>query len=232
MRAKIGINPFAADAAFDPTQSFDVAAFAARYGGVTVSRLEAGTLIYSQGEPADFMYYLQDGQIQIAVVSSHGKEGILGILEPGGFCGEGSLLGGRTRAATATCTADSVVARLERASIIRAIRENPTFAEFFIVYALTNVVRLRDSLISQLLDSSEKRLARALLLLANYGRDGGSNVIRSVDQEVLAKIVGTTRSRVNYFMNKFRKLGYINYDGSVIVVRSSLSDAVLRDDAP
>jgi CRP/FNR family transcriptional regulator, cyclic AMP receptor protein len=231
MRAKIGMDRSAAGEAVGLSQSFEVDAFAARYGGVTVSRPEAGALIYSQGEPADSMYYLEAGQIQIAVVSSHGKEGILGILEPGSFFGEGTLLGSRVRCSTATSVAESVVARLERASVIHAIRQDPAFSEFFIAYALTNTARLNDNLISQLLDSSEKRLERALLLLAHYGRDGGSNVIRSVDQEVLAQIVGTTRSRVNYFMNRFRKLGYIDYDGSAIVVRGSLADAVRRDDA-
>ena len=211
-------------------QSFDVEAFAANYGGVTVSRLKAGTLLYRQGEPADALFYLQEGRVQTAVVSSQGKEGILGVLEPGTFCGESCLLDNRVRLLTATCIADSVVARLERANVIRAVRENPAIAEFFVAFTLTNVIRLRENLISQLFDSSEQRLARVLLVLANYGKkDGRENVIRNVDQEMLAHMVGTTRSRVNYFMNKFRKLHYVDYDDNVIVIHSSLLDVALRE---
>jgi len=188
-------------------------------------------VLYSQGESADALYYLQDGQIQITVVSSQGKEGILGVLEPGGFCGEGCLLGNRMRVATAVCMTDCAVARLEAASVVRAIRKDPEIAELFVVVALTKVVQLREGLISQLFDSSEKRLARALLLLANYDRRrGAANVIRNIDQEGLAQMIGTTRSRVNHFMNKFRRLGYIDYDGNAIVVHASLTNVALYED--
>lgn len=162
-------------------------------------------------------------------MSSQGKEGILGILGPGDFCGEGCLLGNRSRVATVACIADSLVARIERASALRAIRENTAIAGFFLAFALQRVVGLRENLISQLFDSSEKRLARTLLVLANHGGDGRRNdVIRNVDQEGLAHMIGTTRSRVNHFMNKFRKLHFIDYDGDTIVVYRSLSVA-LRD---
>ena len=221
-------SPFLDGGALDSRRSFDVEAFAANYGGVALSGLKPGTVLYSQGEPADAMYYLQDGQLQIAVVSSQGKEGILGVLEPGDFCGEGGLLANRIRVATATCIADSVVARIERASAIRAIRENAEIAGFFLAFALRRVVDLRENLISQLFNSSEKRLARALLLLANHRRNGGTkHVIRNVDQEALAQMIGTTRSRVNFFMNKFRRLQYIDYDGSSIAVYRSLSNVAL-----
>jgi CRP/FNR family transcriptional regulator, cyclic AMP receptor protein len=191
--------PFLDGVALDSKRTFDVKALAANYGGVTVSRLRSGAVLYSQGEPADSMYYLQDGQLQITVVSSQGKEGILGVLEPGDFCGEGCLLGNRIRVATVTCIADSSVARLERTNVIRAVRENTAIAGFFLVFALRRVVDLRENLISQLFDSSEKRLARALVILANHGGNGGSNhVIRNVDQEALAQMIGTTRSRVNF----------------------------------
>jgi len=224
--------PFLDGGALDFKRLFDVEAFAASYGGVAISRFRSGTVVYSQGEPADSLYYLQDGQLQSAVVSSQGKEGILGVLEPGDFCGEGCLLGNRIRVATVACIADSVVARLERASALRAIRENAAIAGFFLIFALRRVVDLRESLISQLFDCSEKRLARALLLLASHGRGGEpNNVIRNVDQEGLAQMIGTTRSRVNYFMNKFRRLHYIDYDGDIIIVYRSLSNTALRDDS-
>ena len=229
MNAAIGKKPSVVGGAFERRQSFDVEAFAATYGGVTVSRLKAGTLLYSQGEPADALFYLQEGQIQAVVVSTQGKEGILGVLDPGTFCGESCLLGNRVRLSTATCITDCIVARLERANVICAFRENPATAELFVVFTLTSVVRLRESLISQLFDSSEQRLARVLLVLANYGKEGRrENVIRNVDQEALAHMLGTTRSRVNYFMNKFRKLGYIDYNGS-IVVHNSLLDVARRE---
>lgn len=231
MNSRIDGNPSISAGALRTKRSFDLDAFAANYGGVTVSKCREATLLYRQGEPADAMYYLQSGQIQITVVSSHGKEGILGLLEPGNWCGEGCLLGNRIRVATALCYSDSVVARLERANIVRAIRENPAIAEYFIVFALQRVVQLRENLISQLFDSSEKRLARALLVLANYGRGGGTdNVIRKVDQEGLAQMIGSTRSRVNHFMNKFRRLGYIDYQGGVIFVHSSLANVALHED--
>ena len=229
MNSTSGRNPTGAGAAFAFKRTLDVDAFAASYGGVTVSRFKAGAVLYAQGDPADAMFYLQDGQVQITVVSSQGKEGILSLVDPGSLCGEGCLLGNRVRVATAACIADSVAARLERASIIRAVREDPAIAELFVVFALKQVVELRENLISQLFDSSERRLARALVLLANHSRGGGmtdgriNNVIRNIDQEALAQLIGTTRSRVNHFMNKFRKLGYIDYEGSVIHVRSSLS---------
>jgi CRP/FNR family transcriptional regulator, cyclic AMP receptor protein len=211
-------------------RSFDVEAFAAAYGGVTVSRLRSGTALYSQGEPADSMYYVVDGQIQLTVVSTQGKEGILGVLGPGGFCGEGCLIGNRLRVATAACMMDSVVARLERTNVLRAIRANPAMAELFVVIALNKVVQLRESLISHLFDSSEQRLARALLLLAGQRREGEArNIIRNVDQEGLAQMIGTTRSRVNYFMNKFRKLGYVDYEGGIIFVRSALAAVAFNE---
>jgi CRP/FNR family transcriptional regulator, cyclic AMP receptor protein len=222
--------PFLDGGALDSGRSFNIEAFAAAYGGIAVSRLRSGTVLYSQGEPADSLCYLQNGQLQITVVSSQGKEGILGVLGPGDFCGEGCLLGNRNRVATVTCIADSLVARIERASALRAIRENSAIAGFFLAFALRRVVDLRENLISQLFDSSEKRLARALLVLSNHGHDGEpNNIIRNLDQESLAQMIGTTRSRVNHFMNKFRRLRYIDYDGDMIVVYRSLSSVAICD---
>jgi len=220
-----------AGGALRTTRTFDLDTFTADYGGVTVAKCRDGTLLYRQGENADAMYYLQSGQIQITVVSSQGKEGILNFVDPGGWCGEGCLLDNRQRVGTASCITDSVVARLERASVLRGIRQNPLIAEYFVGLVLQKVIEVRDSLISQLFDTSERRLARTLLVLASRGRgDAKDNVIRNVDQEGLAQMIGTTRSRVNHFMNKFRRLGHIDYDGGVIFVHSSLANIAFRDD--
>jgi len=214
---------------FEGTQSFDLESFAAKFGGTTTSTVKAGTSLYRQGERADCLFYLQAGQVQLTVVSPEGKQAIIAVLNAGDFCGEGALISEKLWVSTATCLADSVVARIERANVIRAIQQDPLFAEFYLVYILNRTVRLRDSLISQLFDSSERRLARILLLLANYGTEGRKEtVIGNLDQEALAQMVGTTRSRVNHFMNKFRKLGYIDYNGD-IAVHSSLLNVVLQD---
>lgn len=217
-------------AALESRQPFDIDGFAARYGGVTVARRESDARLYSQGELSDAMYYIRHGQIRITVVSSQGKEGILGILEPGALCGEGCLLGDRPRVGSATCIVASTVARLERENILCAIRQDRDFSQFFLTFALTSVVRLRENLISQLFESSEQRLARTLLALAAPRKAGETmSAIRNIDQEDLAQMIGTTRSRVNHFMNRFRKLGYVDYDGGIIVVHKSLSDVALRD---
>jgi CRP-like cAMP-binding protein len=214
-------------------RSFDVDSFAARYGGVTRSAFKAGALVYSQGAPADAVFYIVHGQIQLTVLSDQGKEAIIGILDAGDFCGEACLIGERMLVSTATCLANSSVARLERTAVMQAIHADPHFAEFYLVYTLIRSVRLRDSLIGHLFYSSEGRLARTLLLLADNGGDcGGDAVIGKIDQEALAQMVGTTRSRVNFFMTKFRKLGYIDYNGHShhgINVRRALLHAALRD---
>jgi len=218
------------DSGLGSNQTLNIGAFAAKYGGVTVTRFKPGTVLYSQGEPADALFYVRDGQVQITVVSSLGKAGILGVLGSGELCGEGSLLGNEIRVATAECMVESSIARLERSSVIRGVRDDAAIAEYFVAFALASVVRLRENLISQLFDCSEKRLARILLALAHhdiYRRH--DNIIRNVDQEELAQMIGTTRSRVNHFMNKFRKLGCIDYDGRAILVHESLSTLVLHE---
>jgi CRP/FNR family cyclic AMP-dependent transcriptional regulator len=213
-------------------QKFDADAFAATYGGFTRSTFKSGARLFVQGEPANGMFYIQQGEVQVAVVSAFGKEAILNVLGAGEFFGESCLVGDQPRAATAICITDSVIARLERASVVRAIHQDPAFAEFLVVTVIKRAFRLRDSLVSQMFNSTERRLARQLLLLANYGRDGRpQTTIDNLDQEALAQMVGTTRSRVNYFMNKFRKLGYIDYNGH-IDVHSSLLNVVLHDDPP
>jgi CRP-like cAMP-binding protein len=213
-------------------QKFDVEAFAKSYGGATRLTLRSGAHLYVQGEPENGLFYIQKGQLQLTVVSPFGKEAILSVLGAGDFCGESCLVPDHIRAATAMCITDSVVTRLERSSVVRAIRENPAFAEFFVVCVIKRAFRLRDNLTSQLFDSTERRLARLLLLLANYEQGGRpATAIDNHDQEALAQMIGTTRSRVNHFMNKFRKLGYIDYNGH-IDVHGSLLNVVLHDDPP
>ena len=170
MKHRDASKPFLGGALNSET-SFDVEAFAANYGGATVSRLRTGTLLYSQGEPADALYYLQHGQIQITVVSSQGKGGILNVLGPGGFCGEGCLLGNRLRVATAVCRQDSVVARLEAASVVRAVRQDPKIAELFLLVALKKVSRLREGQISQLFEF-EREAAGARTTRVGQSRQG------------------------------------------------------------
>jgi CRP/FNR family cyclic AMP-dependent transcriptional regulator len=232
MALSLGTTKPARDGSFVAAPSFDLETFAANFGGVTILKLKPGAVLFRQGEPADALFYLQEGHVQTTVVSRHGKEGILGIVEPGSFCGEGALLGNRFRVGTAVCLGSSVVARVERANVIRAIRQDPAIAEFFIAFALTSVVRLREKLVSQLFDSSEIRLARHLLILANCDNGRREHVIRNVDQEALAQMIGTTRSRVNYFMNKFRRLGYIDYNGNIVVHGTRLNEALREPSFP
>jgi CRP-like cAMP-binding protein len=235
MHPKTDGNGSVVGRAFETRGSFNASAFGARYGGVSSVTLKSGAVLFHQGETADALYYLEHGQVRISVVSDEGQEGILGVLDSGSFCGEGCLLAGRLRVATATCLTDCVVARLEGANVIFAIREDPAIAEFFLIFALTGVARLRENLISQLFESCERRLVRVLLTLARCGADGCDDrprSIRDLDQEALAQMIGTTRPRVNLFMNKFRKLGWIDYDNDKILVRRSLLDAVPHDDRP
>lgn len=224
-------DPPVSGGAFGAAPSFDIDLFVSRYGGSTGLKFKANAVLYAQGEPADCLFYIQDGQVQLTVVSAQGKEAIWDVLRQGDFCGQGCLAGEQLRVSTATCKTDCVVARLEKASVIRAIQQDPLFAEFYVTSILNRTVRIRDSLISQLFDTSEQRLARILLLLANYGKEGRhDHVIGRLDQEALAQMVGTTRSRINHFMNKFRRLGYIDYDGD-IAVHSSLLNVALHGHA-
>jgi CRP-like cAMP-binding protein len=215
------------------TPLFDIDSFAVKFGGLTRSELKPGDRLYTQGESADGLFYIQRGQLQLTVLSAQGKEAIIDFLEAGDFCGEACLVGERLRVSTATCTSDCTMARLDREAVKRAIREDAQFAEFYLVYFLNRTVRLRDSLISMLFNTSERRLARILLQLVDYGKDGRvDSVMGKIDQEALAQMVGTTRSRINLFMNKFRKLGYIEYNGHIngcINVHSSLLNFVLHD---
>lgn len=213
-------------------KAFDVKAFVAKYGGVVGSKIKARHTVYSQGDAADCVFYIQKGQAQVTIVSNHGKEAVLAMLEAGDFCGEGCLISEPLRLATVTTITECIVARLEKAAVNRAIHEDVRFAEFFAIYILNQTARLRENLIDRLFNSSELRLARILLVLTNFGQDGRTeSVIDKIDQQTLARMVGTTRSRINYFMNKFRRLGYIDYNGR-ISVHSSLLGVVLNDQSP
>ena len=208
---------------------FNPAVFAARYGGVIEASYGAKHSLYSQGDAADCLFYFRKGRAQVKVVSNEGKEAVISVVESDDFCGEGCLVGEPLRMSTVVTMTESLVSRLEKAAVIRAIHDDLGFAEFFLMYALNRTVRLTDDLIDHMFNSSEKRLARVLLLLANYGKEGRvETVINKIDHQTLAQMVGTTRSRVNFFMNKFRKLGYIDYNDR-ISVHSSLLNVVLHD---
>jgi CRP/FNR family cyclic AMP-dependent transcriptional regulator len=208
---------------------FDPKAHLSKYGVQTVLDLGAKQTVFLQGDAADSIYYIEKGQIQLTVVSMEGKEAVIAVLGTSDFCGEGCLVGEPLRMVTATTMTQCTVVRLEKATVIRAIHEDPEFSEFLVSYLLKRTARLTDNLVDQLFNSSEKRLARILLLLANYGKEGRTEtVINNVDQETLAQMIGATRSRVNFFMNKFRKLGLIEYNGR-INVHSSLLRVVLHD---
>ncbi len=212
----------------EPT--FDPKTFLARIGeGRSIAKYRKEQIVFSQGEPADSVFYIQKGKVKVTVVSKQGKEAVVAILDVDEFVGEGCLAGQTMRIATATAMTDAVVMRLERAAIVRALHDEPAFAELFIAYLLTRTIRVESDLVDQLFNSSEKRLARLLLLLANFGKETKPEpIIAKISQETLAEMIGTTRSRVSFFMNKFRKLGFIEYNGG-IEVHSSLLNVVLHD---
>ena len=209
---------------------FDPEAFLAKAdGGVTISKYRKGQVVFAQGDPADSVFYIREGRIKIAVVSDQGKEAVVAFLKAGDFIGEGCLTGRPRRISTARALQDSVITRVDKATMARILREQPNFSELFTAHLLARMIRVEEDLVDQLFNSSEKRLARALLLLANFGKDGKQEpVIAKVSQETLADMIGTTRSRVSHFMNKFRQLGYVDYNGD-LEVHSSLLDAVLHE---
>ena len=209
---------------------FDPEAFLAKAdGGVTISKYRKGQVVFAQGDPADSVFYIREGRIKIAVVSDQGKEAVVAFLKAGDFIGEGCLTGRPRRISTARALQDSVITRVDKATMARILREQSNFSELFTAHLLARMIRVEEDLVDQLFNSSEKRLARALLLLANFGKDGKQEpVIAKVSQETLADMIGTTRSRVCQFMNKFRQLGYVDYYGD-LEVHSSLLDAVLHE---
>ena len=187
-------------------------------------------VIFSQGEVANAVYYLEKGRAKLTVISANGKEAVVAILGAGDFFGEGCLIGQRVCIATATAMTESAVMRVDRVAFVRAVRSEPAFAQLFMDHLLRRSIRVESDLVAQLFNSSEKRLARLLLQLANFGQETKPEpVIAKISQETLAEMVGTTRSRVSFFMNKFRKLGFIDYNGR-IEVHSSLLNHLLHDE--
>jgi CRP-like cAMP-binding protein len=209
---------------------FDPKSFLAKVnGGHSLSTYRKGQIVYSQGDPADSVFYIQAGKTKVTVTSEHGKEAVVALQGAGDFFGEGSLSGQSLRVATVAALTNCVIAQIERAEVLRAIHEEPAFAELFISHLLARNIRVEEDLVDQLFNSSEKRLARVLLLLANFGKESRPEpVIAKISQETLAEMVGTTRSRVSHFMNKFRRLGFIDYNGG-IEVHTSLLNVVLYD---
>nr|WP_244427246.1 Crp/Fnr family transcriptional regulator [Methyloferula stellata] len=187
-------------------------------------------VVFAQGDPADSIFYIQEGKVKIAVLSEEGKEAVIAILGAGDFCGEGCLGGQAIRMASVIAMTDSTILRLEKASVIRMLHDSAEFSDLFTTHLLSRNIRVEADLVNLLFNSSEKRLARLLLTLANFGKDGQPEpILPAISQETLAEMIGTTRSRVSFFMNKFRQLGFIDYNGH-IEVRSSLLNVILNDD--
>jgi len=211
---------------------FRPAAFLAKIGlGRTILDLKRRQTAFSQGDPANAVFYIQKGRIKLTVISKRGKEATIALLGAGNFLGEECITGIQPqRMATATAIAPATLLRIDRKEMVRVLHEEKLFSEVFVSYLLARNTRIQEDLVDQLFNSSEKRLARALLLLAQFGKDGGvpETVIPKISQEVLAEMIGTTRSRVSFFMNRFRKLGFIEYNGK-LSVHSSLLNVILHD---
>ena len=210
--------------------TFDAKVFLATVNqGRTISKYAKDAVVFAQADPADSVFYMQKGRIKIVVESDQGKEAVVAILGQGEFFGEGCLIGQPLRLATARAMAESEVMRVGKVEMIRVLHDEPSFGELFTAHLLLRKSRVEADLVDQLFNSSEKRLARTLLMLANFGKEGTPQPITTtISQETLAEIVGTTRSRVSHFMNKFRKLGFIEYNGTV-KVHSALLSVVLHD---
>ena len=209
---------------------FDLKTFLATTGLTRrISRFAQDTVIFAQGAVAHTVFYIQDGQVKLSVLSPKGKEAVVAVLGPGDFFGEGCLAGQTHRMASARALVASVVLKISKTEMTRTLHEQPSFSDRFIAHMLARNIRVEDDLVDQLFNSSEKRLARILLLLARYGStDAKPRDLPKLSQETLAEMVGTTRSRVNFFMNKFRKLGFITYNGRITINQSLLS-VVLHD---
>lgn len=220
--------------AIKPRPSFDPKSFLAKVGeGRSIGKHDKDRTIFAQGDAADAVFYVQKGKVKVTVVSEQGRAAVVAILGTNEFFGEGCLAGQTKRIATVVTMTDSIIVRLEKAAIIRVIHQEPAFSEMFIAHLLGRAIRVEADLVDQLFNSSEKRLARLLLLLANFGKETKPEpIIAKISQETLAQMIGTTRSRVSFLMNKFRKLGfidYIDYTGG-IEVHSSLLNVVLHDE--
>jgi CRP/FNR family cyclic AMP-dependent transcriptional regulator len=212
------------------SQLFNARTFLSKIkGSKAASKFSPKRAIFRQGDPCDSIYYIEKGKVKLTVISKRGKEGVVGILGAGDFLVEECLAGQPVRTSTATPLSEGGTVRIEKGAAIRALREDPAFSEILLAYLLERNIRTQEDLVDQLFNSSEKRLARILLLLANYGKEHQPDQVPTkISQETLAEMVGTTRSRVNYFMNKFRKQGFIKYNGG-LEVNSSLINVVLKD---
>jgi len=211
--------------AFDPDKFLATIAT-----GRKILSFEKNQAIYAQGDDAEAIFYIKTGKVKLTVVAKTGKEATIGILNPGDFFGEGCLAGQPLRIGAATAFTDCAVLRIEKKALMQALHRGHAFSDLFVAYLLARNIRYEEDLVDQLFNSSEKRLARILLLLAHFGKEGLSpeTVIPKISQETLAEMVGTTRSRVSFFMNKFRKLGFIHYNGG-LQIHNSLLNIVLHD---
>jgi CRP/FNR family cyclic AMP-dependent transcriptional regulator len=217
-------------AAVKKRRKFDLKTFFSTIdGGRTIAAARKKQTIFAQGDPANSVFYIQNGKVKLTVLSSSGKEATIGILNERDFFGEGCLAAQPLRMCTATAMTDCVLMRIDKKSIMEVIHRERSFSDMFVTYLLTRNIRYEEDLVDQLFNSSEKRLARILLLLAHFGKDGKPEVaIPKISQETLAEMVGTTRGRVNFFMNRFRKLGFVRYNGG-LEVHPSLLNIVLHD---
>jgi CRP/FNR family cyclic AMP-dependent transcriptional regulator len=209
---------------------FNPKSFLAKAGkGKTHTAHPKNQKVFAQGDTAEAIFYIQKGKVKLTVVSNQGKEAVIAILGVGDFFGEGCLAGQPLRMSTVTTISECSIVRIDKTDTIRVLHDEPAFSEMFLHYLLSRNIRIEEDLVEHLFNSSEKRLARVLLLLANFGKEGKpETVIPKISQETLAEIIGTTRSRVSFFMNKFRKLGFIAYNGH-LEVHSSLLNVVLHD---
>jgi CRP/FNR family cyclic AMP-dependent transcriptional regulator len=212
-------------------RDFDPKKFLATIGeGRKVVAFSKKQRIFTQGDPTDAVFYIETGKVRLTVVSKAGKEATLGILSQGEFFGEGSLAGQVSRMGSATAMTDCQLMRIDKGAMIRALHQEHTFSDLFTAYLLARNIRYEADLVDQLFNSSEKRLARILLLLAHFGKEGTPEaVVPNISQETLAEMIGTTRSRVSFFMNRFRKLGFVDYGGGGLQVHSSLLNIILHD---
>jgi CRP-like cAMP-binding protein len=203
-------------------------------GETSPIKLRKDQVLFAQGDPADSVFYIQEGQIKVTVLSEQGKEAVVAILAAGDFCGEGCLGGQTVRMASVVAMTDCVAARMEKTVVIRRLHDDQKFSEVFTAHLLARNIRVEADLVDQLFNSSEKRLARLLLILANFGKEGKPEaIIPPISQETLAEMIGTTRSRVNFFMNRFRQLGFVDYSGSgQLEIHSSLLNMVLHEEQP
>jgi CRP/FNR family cyclic AMP-dependent transcriptional regulator len=211
-------------------RSFDPQVFLATVGlARSITQCQPNHKIFSQGDSSDAVFYIQKGRVRLTIISKQGKEAVIALLGPGDFLGEACLTGQTTRLASATAIVPSSILRIEKHEMMRVLQEQPALSGLFISYLLSRNMRVEEDLVDQLFNSSEKRLARTLLLLAHYGKEGKpETVVPEISQETLAEMIGVTRERVNFFMNKFRKLGFIDYNGG-LTIHSSLLDVVLHE---